>query len=160
MREAPALLEERGQYRRVRQDRKGPLVIDRDERQEGVRALRPLHGLLFHGRLEPWGGRRVPHLDEAHRDVFAIVNLRMPHPATDRRVLDPAFLQDAALAVLVRMAEFATRAVSDHLDLAVGMQGPDGSGRQRVIVEDPKRSEPDQLRIVVTVEGEMPATMT
>src|SRR5438876_4970261 len=160
VREAPALLEKRGQYRRVRQDRKGPFVVDRDERQEAVRALLLLHGLLFHGRLEPWGGRRVPHLDEAHRGIFAIVDLRMPHPATDRRVLDPAFLQDAALAVLIRMTEFPTRAVGDHLDLAVGMQGPNGSGRQRVVVEDPQRAEPHPLGIVVTIEREMPAAMT
>src|SRR5207245_7849469 len=51
-------------------------------------------------------------------------------------------------------------AVRDHRDLAVGMQRPEGSRRQRVVVEDPKRSEPDSFRIVVAVKREMPAAMT
>ena len=69
------------------------------------------------------------------------------------------WLEDAALAALVRVAELALGAVGHHLDLAVRVQGPDGAGREGVVVEDAQGAEVHVAGIVVVAEGEVPAAL-
>jgi len=74
-------------------------------------------------------------------------------------VLHPAFLEDASLAVLVRVAELPGRTICHHLDIAVRMQRPHRPRRERVVVENPQRAEALVARVVVLAEGEMPPAL-
>ena len=57
-----------------------------------------LHLFLLHRGFEPGRVRHEPHLDETHRLIGTVVDLRVPHAASHGRVLHPPFFEDAALA--------------------------------------------------------------
>src|SRR3990172_8610795 len=134
-------------------------MLIRDEGEESVRPFSFFNGLLLHRRLSAALGRQEPHLDEPHGLVRQIVDLRVPHPRAHGRVLDPAFPENAARAPLVCVPELARCAVSHHLVVPVWMEGPDGAGGQRVVVENAERAEVDVLRVMIVAEGEVPSAV-
>jgi hypothetical protein len=74
-------------------------------------------------------------------------------------MLHPSFLKDTAFAALVGVAEFPFRAIGDDLNIVVGMQRPDGSGRERIVIEDPQRPKLHVFGVVVVSKGKMPAAL-
>ena len=72
-------------------------------------------------------------------------------------MLDPAFLQDPAETVLIRVPELARRADRDDLDVPVRVEGPRRARGEGVVVQHPQRAEPSVLRVEVVPEAELPA---
>jgi hypothetical protein len=122
-------VEEAGIHPRIRMNGECTLVLIRDKREEPVCPLSSLHFLLLYRRDQVFLRGNEPHLDESHGDVRPVVDLRVPNASAHCSMLCPSFLEDAAFASLVGMAEFPFRAIGDDLNVMMGMKGPDGTGR-------------------------------
>src|SRR5574337_773429 len=91
---------------RIGNDRKGAFITVRYKRQEPIGSVRLPDCFLLYGWLKIMLGGIEPHLDESHRLVREVVNLRVPHAAAHGRVLHPSFLENVAFAAFVGMPEF------------------------------------------------------
>src|SRR4030043_1201341 len=83
----------------------------------------------------------------------------MHHPASDCRVLHPAFPEDPAFSPFVCMAELSLCTVCHNLYLTMRMERPDGSGRKSIVIEHPECTEMHVVGIVILVKRKMPSAM-
>ena len=137
-------------------DGKGAFIPVRYKWQEAVGPISLLDCFLLYCRVKVVLRRIEPHLNESHRLVWTVVDLRMPHFAAYRCVLHPAFLENTAFAALVSMPEFPTGHVCDNLIVPMRVERPDSARCQCIIIKDAKRAKIFELRVVVVTEGKMP----
>jgi hypothetical protein len=74
-------------------------------------------------------------------------------------MLYPSFFKNAAFAVLVGVAEFPICTIGDDLYFTMGMERPDSTGRERIVIEDPQCPEFHMIGVVVVAKGKMPAAV-
>jgi hypothetical protein len=74
-------------------------------------------------------------------------------------MLHPAFFEDATLPMFVLVTKLSVSAVGHDLNIAMWMKGPDSTKGEGVIIENTQGTEVCIFRIVVLVEGKVPAAV-